>query len=160
MPAEMFHPVPRLATPQRLVEEFRRLIASHHLTPGDRLPPERQLARILRVGRSTLREAMRCLESMQIVETQPGRGTFLRAADIPLTIIARPGVSCPAFRTILEARRAVEPQLAALAAARVTPAALSRLRQALADQTAQVEVGENWTAGDLAFHAELGAREE
>ena len=152
---DRFRPIERLLTPHRIVEQFQHMIATKQLGPGDRLPPERELARILGVGRSTLREAMRALESMEIVETRAGQGTFLRVADIPLTIIARPGLSCAAFHTVLEARRAVEPTIAALAAARATPAALHRLQQALADQATQVETEENWTAGDLAFHAGL-----
>jgi len=155
MPNDLFRPVQRHQAPRGVVAQFQHLIATRHLTPGDRLPPERELARILGVGRSTLREAMRALESLEIVETRPGQGTFLRVAEIPLTILARPVVSCPAFRMVMEARHAVEPTIAALAAARVTPAALRRLHQALTDQATQIEQGENWTAGDLAFHAEL-----
>ena len=154
-PDARFQPIERLLTPQRIVEQFQQMIATKHLAPGDRLPPERELAALFDVGRSTLREAMRVLESMEIVETRPGQGTFLRGTDLPLTIIARPGLSCAAFRTVMEARRAVEPTIAALAAARATPEALRRLHQALADQATQIETGENGTAGDLAFHREL-----
>lgn len=150
-----FHPVERLLTPQRIVQQFQQLIATKQLMPGDRLPPERDLATLFGVGRTSLREAMRVLESMEIIESQPGQGTFLRQTTVPLTILARPVASCVAFRTILEARRAVEPTIAALAAARATPVALGRLRQALADHTAQIEAGVTWTAGDLAFHREL-----
>jgi GntR family transcriptional regulator, transcriptional repressor for pyruvate dehydrogenase complex len=155
-----FRPIERLLTPHRIVEQFQHMITTKRLAPGDRLPPERELAHVLGVGRSTLREAMRALESMEIVETRAGQGTFLRVADLPLTIIARPVASCAAFRTILEARRAVEPTIAALAAARATPAALHRLQQALADEATQIEQGENWTTGDLAFHAELSRAAE
>jgi len=159
-PEDRFHPIARLLTSHRIVEQFQRMIATKQLAPGDRLPSERELAHILGVGRSTLREAMRALESMEIVETRAGQGTFLRVADIPLTIIARPGLSCAAFRMVLEARRAVEPTIAALAAARATPAALHRLHQALAYAATQIEQGENWTAGDLAFHAALSRAAE
>lgn len=155
-----FQPIERLLTPQRIVEQFQHMIATKQLAPGDRLPSERVLATLLGVGRSTLREAMRALESLGFVETRPGQGTFLRVADLPLTIIARPVASCAAFRTILEARRAVERPIAGLAAARATPAAVQRLHQALADQATQIETGENWTAGDLAFHAELSRAAE
>jgi GntR family transcriptional repressor for pyruvate dehydrogenase complex len=154
-PDDRFQPIERLLTPDRIVEQFQQMIASKRLAPGDRLPPERELATLFGVGRSSLREAMRILEAMAIVETRPGQGTFLRTAGLPLTIIARPVATCAAFRTILEARRAVEPDIAALAAARATPEALRRLQQALADQAAEIETGANWTAGDIRFHREL-----
>ncbi len=150
-----FHPIERLLTPQRIVEQFQQLMLSKKLSPGERLPPEREMAALFGVGRSSLREAMRLLESMEVVETRPGQGTYLRTADLPLTIHARPVANCAAFRTILEARRAVEPPIAGLAAVRATPAAIQRLQQALAAQAAGIKIGENWTAGDLAFHREL-----
>ncbi len=150
-----FHPIERLLTPQRIVEQFQQMMLSKKLSPGDRLPPERELAALFGVGRSSLREAMRLLESMEVVETRPGQGTFLRTTDRPLTIHARPVATCAAFRTILEARRAIEPPIAALAAARATPEAVHRLHQALDQQAAEIETGANWTAGDLAFHREL-----
>jgi len=152
---DRFQPIERLLTPHRSVAQFQQMILRKQFAPGHRLPPERELATLLGVGRSSLREAMRVLESMQIVETRPGQGTFLRTADLPLTVIARPVATCAAFRTILEARRAVEPPVAALAAARATPETIRHLRRALADQATQIETGANWTAGDLAFHGEL-----
>jgi adenylyltransferase/sulfurtransferase len=58
------------------------LIAGGTFKPGDRLPSERQLAEKLQVGRSTMREALQSLALMNLVDIQPGRGTFVREVDV------------------------------------------------------------------------------
>jgi GntR family transcriptional repressor for pyruvate dehydrogenase complex len=152
---QRFQPIERLLTPHRIVEQFQQMIATKQLVPGDRLPPERVLATLFGVGRSTMREAMRALESLGLVEVHPGQGTFLRAVDGPLTIIARPALSCSDYRTILEARWAVEPSIAWLAAARATPETVECLRQVLTTQAAVMAKGGTGAELDLDFHVEL-----
>lgn len=151
----LFHPVERTPAPRRIVEQFRQLIADRRLTPGSQFPSERELAHALGVGRSTMREAMRVLESMGLIETRPGQGTFLRAPSTPLTIIARPVLSCRDYRMVLEARRAVEPAIAGLAAARTTPDAVADLQRTLDDQARAIAGGSTGTAQDVAFHRGL-----
>jgi GntR family transcriptional repressor for pyruvate dehydrogenase complex len=152
---DRFRPVERSLTPRRIVEQFQHMIATKQLAPGDRLPPERVLASLLGVGRSTMREAMRALESLGLIETRPGQGTFLRATDTPLTIVARPALSCPDYRSLLEARRVIEPPIAGLAATRVSPEAIQRLRQTLAAEAAELTGGGTGIEQDLAFHRGL-----
>ncbi len=151
-----FRPVERLLTPHRIVEQFQRLIATKQLAPGDRLPAERVLASLLGVGRSTMREAIRALESLGLVETRPGQGTFLRTTDSLLTIVARPAFSCPDYLMILEARRVVEPPIAGLAATRATPETVQRLRRALTTEAAEISDGGAGVEPDLTFHGEVG----
>lgn len=63
---------------QDVLEELRRYIREHHLYPGDKLPSERELAEKLQAGRSSIREALRALELLGLIETRHGEGTFLR----------------------------------------------------------------------------------
>lgn len=60
-----------------IVKEIRDMIRQENIKPGDRIPSERELAEKLQVGRSTLREALRSLELLGLIETRRGEGTFL-----------------------------------------------------------------------------------
>jgi GntR family transcriptional repressor for pyruvate dehydrogenase complex len=152
---DLFQPIERKGVSWQIVEQFHQLLADRHLVPGSQLPPERELAELLQVGRTTTREAIRALECLGLVATRPGQGTFVRVAEVPLTILARPALSCADYRMVLEARRAVEPALAALAATRATPAAILRLEAALTAQATEIEAGRTGTASDVAFHTGL-----
>ncbi|MBM7648838.1 DNA-binding FadR family transcriptional regulator [Bacillus ectoiniformans] len=61
-----------------IVDEIRQMIASDGLLPGDKIPSERELSERLSVGRSSVREALRALELLGLIETRRGEGTFLR----------------------------------------------------------------------------------
>ncbi len=74
MPAErpsLFRPLEPSRASGQIVEQVCDLVASGKLHPGERLPPGRDLVQILRVGRSTVREALRLLESLGLMETRP-----------------------------------------------------------------------------------------
>lgn len=60
-----------------IVLDIRKMISQENLRPGDRIPSERELAETLKVGRSTIREALRSLELLGLIETRRGEGTFL-----------------------------------------------------------------------------------
>src|SRR5207237_8247024 len=96
----------------------------------DRLAPERDLAEKFLVTRTSVREALRALESLGLVEIRPGEGTFVRQVSIDTRIepLALLMVSQrEAIGELFEARRLLEPSLAALAATRATPAALHEM---------------------------------
>ena len=60
-----------------IVSDIRKMISHERIRPGDRIPSERELAETLKVGRSTIREALRSLELLGLIETRRGEGTFL-----------------------------------------------------------------------------------
>ncbi|MFD1030398.1 FadR/GntR family transcriptional regulator [Metaplanococcus flavidus] len=60
-----------------IVLDIRKMISQERIRPGDRIPSERELAETLKVGRSTIREALRSLELLGLIETRRGEGTFL-----------------------------------------------------------------------------------
>ena len=64
---------------QEVLEKIREYIVKHHLQDGDRLPSERELAEQLDAGRSSIREALRAIELLGLIETRHGEGTFLRS---------------------------------------------------------------------------------
>src|SRR2546428_4832665 len=76
----------------KVAEQIRRLISEGELKPGDLLPPERELVAKLGVGRSSIRDAVRTLEVMGILEPRQGHGTVVRdlSADalvVPLSLV-------------------------------------------------------------------------
>lgn len=128
----------RNAPPARLsryvLEQFHALLVAGELAPGDRLPPERELAERFGVGRGSLREALRELEILGLVETRQGAGTYIRAVDsrelmAPFRSVV--ALSSAAVDDVVEFRRHFEPQVAALAAANADDEGRALLQEAL-----------------------------
>lgn len=152
---EAFQAVQKIRVSEEIIEQVRDLIVSGRLRPGDRLPAERELARTLRVGRSAVREAIRAMESLGIVEARAGEGTFV--ATLPGShgrdpITASLFQAWSAQRKLFEVRRVLEPGLAALAARRATADQIEKLRTVLDRQEAKIRGGETGMKEDTAFH--------
>ncbi len=79
---EEIRPVVRSTLVRSVAARLVSLIAKGTFKPGNRLPSERQLARKLEVGRSTIREALQSLALMNVVDIQPGRGTFVKEINV------------------------------------------------------------------------------
>src|SRR5215475_15489296 len=78
---------------QRVVGRIVELIRTGNLRPGDRLPPERELVEIFAISRPSLREAMRALSTLGIVESRHGGGTFVTDLNAR-TLLRRSIFSC------------------------------------------------------------------
>jgi len=138
----------------------KAMIADGKLKGGDRLPPERDLAEKFVVSRTSVREALRALESLGLVEIRPGEGTFVRQVSIDTLIepLALLMVSQrEAIGELFEARRLIEPALAALAARRATPEELQEMHRILEEQAKEVAAGRTGLEQDAEFHAAIGA---
>ena len=143
---------------EEIVRQIRMLIADGHLKSGDRLPPERDLAERFRVSRTSVREAMRALESRGLIGIRPGEGAFVREVSIETLVEPLALVILAQRETIVdlyEARRLLEPPIAALAARRATPEELSEMARILDQQAAEVAAGRTGLVQDAAFHTAL-----
>ena len=133
------------------------------LAPGQRLPSERELARQMEVGRSSVREAIGVLQVDGIVETRPGSGSFV-AVDAPERLRAEPTPVLLAHDAspfaLLEAREAFEPAVSRLAATRARrDVFVERLladMERLSDPTNPDE-RTIWSEADRLFHRQIGA---
>ena len=150
-----FRVIRKTRVSEEIIGQVRDLITSGRLQIGDRLPAERELAKILQVGRSTVREAIRALESLGILEARPGEGTFLvsnPAEAQPDPITANAFKSWENQRTLFEVRMVIEPDLAALAARRASFEQILKMREILREQETAVRQGETGIKADSTFH--------
>ena len=138
-----------------VVDHLRELLASGQFGPGDRLPAERDLAERLGVGRNSIREALRELQSLGLVESRRGAGTVVRAAD-PATLMAPfqavISLSQAAVDDVMEFRLAFEPEVAALAAIHAEEEDIIDLSTALRRFNWAVESSAHPLDADIAFH--------
>jgi DNA-binding FadR family transcriptional regulator len=143
---------------RRIMQDIRAGL----LAPGQRLPSERDLARQMEVGRSSIREAIGVLQVDGIVETRPGSGSFV-AVDAPERLRADPDVLLPHDASpfaVLEAREAFEPAITRLAATRARRDAFA---ERLLDDMARLSDPTNpeergiWSDADRLFHRQIGA---
>jgi len=144
---------------EEIVRQVKAMIAEGRLKGGDRLPPERDLAEKFVVSRTSVREALRALESLGLVEIRAGEGTFIREVSIDALIepLALLMVSeRAATGELFEARRLLEPSLAALAAGRATPEEMQEMERILEEQAKEVTAGRTGLAQDAQFHAAIG----
>ena len=154
-PQPEFHAVRSGRRYEQVAEQIQRLIASGALKPGDRLPPERELAAKFGVGRSSLRDAIRTLEVMGIVESRHGSGTVVRELSTDSLVVPLASVLAhkrELVAELLDVRRMIEPALAARAAANATEEEISRLEDILRRQAEKVRRGERSIEEDSEFH--------
>lgn len=136
----------------QVAAHLERLIALGTLCPDDRLPSERDLAAELRVSRASLREAMRELESKQLIERKPGRGTVvLPPPEHAQSLYEQMSDGERRLRNIADLRLTIEPQIARMAAARATEANLLELAHVLANATGDLTPGRSVQL-DREFH--------
>lgn len=130
-------PIKRTRLGQQIVLEICRLIRRGQLESGDALPPERELAEQLGVSRASLREALRGLEAVGMVETRHGGGTYVRdfadfGIESPLAMVLE--TSSDFAGDLSEARIIFEPPIAARAARKATPDDIAIFDDILAKQ--------------------------
>ncbi len=147
-------PIERRKTYELVADRLLELIAARHLQPGDPVPAERELVESYGVGRSSVREALRMLESRGLIEAR-GNGSFaISEFRNPLTESLGLLISVDEAdeRELFEVRRILESETAALAAARREPEHLARMAAAIDDMERGLDNEEAYIAADVSFH--------
>ena len=139
----------------QVVEHVRGLISSGKLHPGDRLPPERELARELKISRSSLRAGIGFLSAMGVLKSRHGAGTFVSSGPPQLdsSFFNIPGYLHwfqPA--QMFEARLVLESSIAALAAERATDEHIAELAEEVAEMYASLDDPQEYLIHDVRFH--------
>jgi len=154
---EYLRTIPRTKpVPELILDEITRLITEGILKPGDRLPSENELAERFGVGRSSLREAMRALQLLGIIEVIQGKGTFLRQTTVlPLATDWARLSGMGLISQVMEARQIIEVAIAQLAAERATEEDIAAMRAAI--RRAEEARGDSVTSGEASveFHLAL-----
>ena len=156
----MLEPIKRISLTDAVVHQLRTLILEGKLKCGDRIPSERELSADLAVSRTAVREAKRALITMGLLEAKPGEGTFVR--DDVLDFLTEPlnwGIEIEREKVseLIEARRIVEIECAALAAERATAKDKETLRQIVEQMQTALESDDKdaFLEADLAFHGAI-----
>src|SRR5688500_12118900 len=142
------------------------MLVDGELRPGDRLPVEKDLAALLGVSRNTLREAVRALTSLKVLQTRQGDGTYVTSLQ-PALLLDGMGFVADLHRRdgelhFLHVRRLLEPEATALAVGRLSEGDLGKLSDLLDEAQAIVAATtidhESLMANDRAFHNLITSR--
>ena len=142
---------------EALIQQILSLIVEAGLRPGDRLPSEHEIIAATRASRPSVREALRALKTMGIIETRPGAGSFVRTIQ-PARLIRHEVISLvlmgESLRDILEARKVLECAVARLAAQRGSDE-FAQLDAILGEMRSHVKSSRNLYEITWAFHKAL-----
>jgi GntR family transcriptional repressor for pyruvate dehydrogenase complex len=141
---------------EKAMTRIRELIQSGELPAGSRLPPEQQLATDLGVGRNIMREAVRALMAARVLEVRRGNGTFVTSLE-PRLLLEGIGdavelLQADTMLELTEVRRLFEPVATGLAATRISPQQLAKVKGHLEAMRVAADDVELLNEHDAAFH--------
>ncbi|MDR1586245.1 MAG: FadR family transcriptional regulator [Treponema sp.] len=143
---------------EEVVDMIIQRIRTGDLEVGQKLPPERVLAEEMGVSRTSLREALRALESMGYIHSVTGGGNYVNSVSLehvlsPLSAMVAQDKNL-AF-DIIEVRRHLEVHMAALAAKNATKQQVAQIYGSILNMQSEIEAGGNGVLGDNQFHLEI-----
>lgn len=134
-----------------VAKEIEKYIKEHDLAKGDILPSEKRIAEDLRIGRSSVREGLRLLEGMGLVEARPGKGIFV-AKTKDMTITLEIATDRTSFLEVNDIREILEIKACNLAMKNATEEDLAHLTAMYNDMAQKYEAGAIPRLEDMAFH--------
>jgi DNA-binding FadR family transcriptional regulator len=156
--SRLITPIKKTRVAEEVADRIRTLMLDGTFPPGEPLPSERHLAERFGVSRGSIRDALRTLETIGLLETRHGQGTFPH--ELSVERLVAPLASVMAYRSdlqdeLLDVRRMFEPAVARAAALRATDEDLTDLERILETQRQKLKSGQSAIAEDTAFHAIL-----
>ncbi len=144
---------------EQIVSQIESRIASGHLKAGDKLPSEFELAEQFEVSRTAVREAVKILRQKGLVDILHGKGTFVTngtpvAMQQSLEMLKKFGTG-DGYLNLMEVREIMEPQIAELAAGRITDEYIQAMREAYETMESAGENADMFVEADLDFHLAL-----
>jgi GntR family transcriptional repressor for pyruvate dehydrogenase complex len=144
-----------VAVTDEAIDKIKAMILTGELAPGDRLPPEKELAERLGLSRSSMREAVKALEVIRVLDVRRGDGTYVTSLEPALLLDAISFVvdlhDDASLLEIFAVRRILESDAAGIAAQRATPEDIRALHEE-AEGTGNGADVEDLVAHDLRFH--------
>jgi GntR family transcriptional repressor for pyruvate dehydrogenase complex len=157
----MYLPIQTERLYERIVNQIEQRIESGELKVGDQLPAERELAEQFAVSRTAVREAVKALRQKGLVEIRPGRGTFIANGTSDtirssLSMLMKMGAT-KGSGNLVEVREILEPEIAALAATRITDEYIVAMQEAIKIMDTAVTNNDVnvFVEADLDFHLAL-----
>lgn len=145
-----------------VTDQIKDYILIHRLKPGELLPTEAELCAELGVSRSSVREAMRTLAALDIVEVRHGYGTYVGQLSLAPLVeglvfrgVLRPEDDFAALREVVEVREALDLAMAEQICAAMVGTSNPRLHELVATMEEKSSLGEPFAEEDRAFHSEL-----
>lgn len=144
---------------EEVVTQVHDMVREGKFKAGDQLPSERELAETFKVSRTSVREALRALETQGLIVSRTGAGNFV--ADHPVEAIIAPLATMlieekDALADVFEMRKLIEPQIASLAAERATKRDVERMKRILDKQREAVSRGATGVEADAELHFAIG----
>ncbi|BAB06886.1 FadR/GntR family transcriptional regulator [Halalkalibacterium halodurans] len=143
-----------------VIKQINQIIRADQLSAGDKLPSERELSDRLHVGRSSVREALRALELLDLIETRRGEGTFIRPANsYPLVSVILSFLlkDQQALKDLGETRRIVEIEALRLACRRITETEIQQLDELILESEIEKHSEDDFRKHDHRFHERIVA---
>lgn len=140
---------------EKVVEKLKESISRGDILPGDPLPSERQLMDDFGVSRSSLREAFRVMELLGLIESIPGKGRFVRYPRAASENETTMRLEDSAILELMEARRLLDPAIAAESAMKATPSDLTRMLRVLTATEKRLGSPNLRAQADFDFHLVL-----
>ena len=152
-----FNKIPRMTVTEVIVDQIKEKILSGDLVPGQQLPPERILAEMLSVGRTSVREAIKALQHMGILEVRSGEGTFLCSNLSLLSDHFKASYLLKHFSVLelVEARTVIEAATAFFAAERSTQQEKEALKEIFLGAANSLENVSDFLNADFLFHQKI-----
>ncbi len=160
-------PIKKSRLYESAVDQIRSLILADNYKPGDRLPSERYLAEQLSIGRPSVREALRILGAMGLIEIRVGSGTYVR--DVTLLPYIESLIALISSRLksqeedilkLWEVRKILEAGNVGLACPRMTPRHLGKMEECVREMEKNLENREAFIPTGVQFHREIAEATE
>lgn len=155
---QLVQPIKKRRVADEIADRIRGMILAGAFPPAQPLPPERDLAERFGVSRGAIRDALRMLEMIGLIETRHGQGTFPQ--ELTVDRLVAPLTAVMAYRPdmrdeLMDVRRMFEPAVARAAAVRATEEDFADLERMLDAQRLKLKAGESPIVEDTSFHALL-----
>ena len=156
--SQLIQPIKKTRIAEEVADRIRMLVLDGTFPPGQPLPSERLLTERFGVSRGSIRDALRMLEMIGLLETRHGRGTFPR--ELTVDRLVAPLASVMTYRQdlrdeLMDVRRMFEPAVARAAATRATEQDFADLQRILEAQRQKLKSGRSAIVEDTAFHSAL-----
>jgi GntR family transcriptional repressor for pyruvate dehydrogenase complex len=150
-----FNNLKRSSTAERIVENLITLVKERSLKIGDKLPPERQLCEMIGVSRPSLREALKALQVMNIIDIRQGAGAYIKSLE-PQDVVEHLDIvfhlDSSLYHDLYESRRLIEASIAAMAAEKISDQELELIEENIRQAAVDIDDESAFFERDLELH--------